>query len=172
MVVICVAGIAGLTWLCLAVSMGRVIALVLGLFAAMSAVMCAIEKRRLRRLRAQHIVSHCELSDVDFVSSFGAPREQWEIAVGIRTAIGKTMGVPPATIHPRDSLHYIMTFGFDNMDFIELVVEMEDVLGARLSDDIMKQFKLESQCVADLVRFVAANWESLVESANRSALHN
>jgi hypothetical protein len=142
--------------------------LLFGLSVVTAALIIPLERRRRRRLSRQHVASHRELSDDEFLDQAGAPAGRRAVALGVRQAVAEAMGVPPATVHPSDSLEYALRCGFIGPDVYDLVFRLEKELRVnKIPKGILDQLVtakggFKACTVGDLVRYIAAQWESLL----------
>ena len=112
------------------------------------------ERRRVQRVREEHARSHRDISDAEFVQLIGASGVDAEVAMKVRRGIAAAMGVSPLTVHPSDSLAYVTSSNFDNMDFVEIVMHLEEMLAIRIADETAeKVFAQPALNVAALARF-------------------
>lgn len=114
------------------------------------------DRERVRRLVHEHLRTHRDMSDGEFVRETGINAAESTGAIHVRCAIAEAMGVPPLTVHPLEKLEYIAQFGFDGMDFIEIEMYIEKKLGKRFPrglDQYAPDFKQLD--VATIVRFLS-----------------
>jgi len=132
-------------------SMMTGIVFLLPLIAAAAAAVLLIQhsaRRRARRLLA----GRRSLRDREFGELF--PPEQAEVAVKLRALLARHVPVDISAVRPYDKP--VADLGMDDLDSMsvaELLMEIEDALGVKLSDDEAQQ----AQTFGDLVRTVAAN---------------
>ncbi len=116
------------------------------------------ERRRQQRLRLHHMGTHRPISDSEFIKTIGITASEGVAVARIRQALAGAMGVPAETLHPDDELEYISTFGFDNMDFVELVLAIEEALQTRIPDKAAERFMSAGAkpTLASFIQFLAA----------------
>ena len=124
---------------------------------------------RVRRCQREHLETHAPLSDDHFLVTTGAPPEGAEFAIVVRKGVAKAMGIPPATLHPTDTIEYICGFSYDGMDFLEITMNIESVLGMHTPNEFWKPFfrkrKVATEpSLGDLARVAAENLGSLVSA--------
>jgi acyl carrier protein len=130
--------------------------LILSVFGGVTIIFLWSQSRRRRRIRYQHLQSHPEMSDADFLAAVNVPTSTRDAACRVRRALAKAMKVPAASLHPSDDISYVASFGLDNMDLIEIVVNVEDEVGCHIPSGIMEEFwqRKERRDVAALIDFL------------------
>ena len=76
-------------------------------------------RRKKRAMFAEHVSSHGEMTDGDFLGQVGVPKERAEAALEVRRIVAKAVRIPVLTIHPSDTLAYLCRFN-DDWDGFEL----------------------------------------------------
>jgi len=134
---------------------------------AVIVVMMVLQHRiRMKSLREHHLATHPSLSNDEFLQQIKVPVGLVTIATGVRQSVARAMGVPVESVYPSDTLEYICQFGFDNMDFVEIVVEIEQTLGVPFVDSFWDPLfpankTLNDVHLGDLTKVIAANWTAL-----------
>ena len=152
----------------------------MSVFAFLVVTLVLSQLPKLRRLRREHLRTHGKLTDDEFLLRAGIPEATRQTGLRVREAVARTMGVPPGTLHPSDSIAYALQFGFDGNDFVEIVMEIEDTLGVTITDKFWDPLVSgsdgpewqENVCLADLARFVAQNEASLPRPCNKPKPHD
>jgi acyl carrier protein len=159
---------------CLALGFWSEVAIVLAVGTCLCWVWILLDKPRRGRLRREHLGSHQEISAGDFLQEARIPPDKGLAGLAVREAVAKTMGVPSSTVHPADSLEYVGHFEFDGMDFIELVMMIEDEIGVSIPDSFWEPLlatgsNADKWTVGQIACFVAENRESLRPGGRRHA---
>jgi len=109
-------------------------------------------ERSARRRARRHLAGRPSLADREFAELF--PPEQAEVAVKLRALLARHVPVDVSAVLPDDKpVADLRMDDVDSMSVAELLLEIEDELGVKLSDDEAQQ----AQTFGDLVRAVAAN---------------
>lgn len=114
---------------------------VLIIFASVSvlAVIVVFPGIRARERREKHVRGRTELSDAAFVAQMGIVFAHRDAYLAVRRAMAKAAGVPPETIHPDDQMEHLCSLGFDGIDTIEIIMELENELRASFRDDACEE---------------------------------
>jgi acyl carrier protein len=144
-----------------------------GILFAFCCAMFTWELLRCRWARRQHVASHPEMDDGEFIRRVGLGRAQveGEAACRIRHAVAKLMHVPPLTLHPFDELGYIAAFGFDGLDFFEIAWAIENALDVRIPERRWDAFFKSNyrDDLSSLIRFLFEQQNLATERATPSA---
>jgi hypothetical protein len=95
-------------------------------------VICALERRRLRRARARFLRGRLALPDEAFLSRVGGSPDEAAFFLAARRAMAELSGVPPEMIHPEDTWRSLMDLQWDNGFLEDIVFGLERELNTRL----------------------------------------
>jgi hypothetical protein len=89
-----------------------------GIFLVLIPVTLVLERRRLRNAERAFLAGRRELADVDFLRRMGAECDRAPLYLVARRVMAGLCGIPPAMIHPDDTVRSVLDLQFDN-GFIE-----------------------------------------------------
>ena len=129
------------------------------------------ERGRFRQRLREYLGTHPPMPEDEFLARSGIPAEGSRVALLVRKGVAEAMGIPPANLHPTDSLQYLCGFGFGDVDFADILFLVGKALGVRVSVKSWKALfadarKADLITLGDLARFVDGNWGGLVSAKN------
>jgi hypothetical protein len=77
-------------------------------------VTLALERRRLGKARAAFLAGRRELADDEFLRVMEAEPERARLYAAARRVMAGLCGLPPAPVHPEDTLRSLLDLQFDN----------------------------------------------------------
>lgn len=76
------------------------------------------------------------MSDQQFVAGLAVSPAIKEIVLGVRAGVARAMGVAPEALYPDDSFEQLLRCPMDGMDFVEVLVGIEKVMGVQLRQEM------------------------------------
>ena len=135
------------------------------------AVWVAIDRRRRRFRREEHVRNHAALSDADFLAELGVDEKgRAAMCVAVRNALADHAAIPADKIHPSDCM-WDLFFGISDsaLPFSDMHAAINEAAGVELNERLVWAEELEgdspwdAETLADMLRFYISNWDKLIQ---------
>jgi len=79
------------------------------------------------------------MTSEQFLVGITVTEAEKSVILGVRAGVAGATGLMPEALYPYDSFEELLQLGFDGMDFIEILVGIEEAMNVRLRRDLIDE---------------------------------